>query len=88
MQYTYMGMFDYITSFSGPRAAFGCTKERILQATKSWAGAGNEAMITEVVAKWLLQIFGPRKLHYIIWDYVKGLVHVDITVPISLVSTE
>ena len=32
----------YLASFPGPCAAFGCTKE---QATKSWAGPGNETTL-------------------------------------------
>ena len=33
----------HVASFPGLRAAFSCT--RVLQATKSWAGPGNEAML-------------------------------------------
>ena len=35
-----------LASFPGPHAAFGCTK--VLQATKSWAGPGNEATYVHV----------------------------------------
>ena len=31
------GLTD-LASFPGPRATFGCTKEYVLQATKSWEG--------------------------------------------------
>ena len=35
--------YVFIASFPGPRAAFGYF--RLLQATKSWAGPGNEANV-------------------------------------------